>query len=232
MVSMFIAAMVVATSVKDRIAIMQEIPGRLVRRERVAKLLCSPGRGRMVRDGHVHDPSAVVREDDEHEQQPERDRRHDEEVGGDDLARVIGRGTSARFVTVDADAVACIWRRSIDSQRCPASEAPHGSAAHPTADSRWTSRGSGRERLVGQPGRPVRWRLFQVQNSRKPRRCHATTVSGLTMWMAERQPRHARESHAHSSRSAEVKRRRWAAGTIHDGELVSERDDFQVQRGA
>jgi hypothetical protein len=23
----------------------------------------------------------------------------------------------------------------------------------------------------------------------------------------------------------------WAAGSIHDGELVSKRDDFQVQRG-
>jgi hypothetical protein len=24
----------------------------------------------------------------------------------------------------------------------------------------------------------------------------------------------------------------WASGSIHDGQLVSERDDFQVQRGA
>ena len=33
----------------------------------------------------------------------------------------------------------------------------------------------------GTAGRPVRCRLFQVQNRRKPRRCHARTVSGLTM---------------------------------------------------
>ena len=34
------------------------------------------------------------------------------------------------------------------------------------------------------------------------------TVSGLTMCMAERQPRHACESHAQSIRSADVNRRR------------------------
>jgi len=61
---------------------------------------------------------------------------------------------------------------------------------------------------VGTPGRPVRRRLFQVQNRRKPCRCHATTVSGLTTWSADRQDRQARESHAHSIRSAEVKRSR------------------------
>ena len=42
-------------------------------------------------------PSTVVREDDEHEEQPERDRRHDEQVGGHDLARVIGQERSPRL---------------------------------------------------------------------------------------------------------------------------------------
>jgi len=41
-------------------------------------------------DRHVDDPSTVVREDHEDEEQPKRDRRHDEEVGGHDLAGVIG----------------------------------------------------------------------------------------------------------------------------------------------
>jgi len=40
-------------------------------------------------DRDVDDPSPVVREDDEHEEQLECDRRYDEEVGGHDLARVI-----------------------------------------------------------------------------------------------------------------------------------------------
>ena len=38
-------------------------------------------------------------------------------------------------------------------------------------------------------GRPVRCRLFQVQNKRKPRRCQAMTVSGFTMCTAQRQHR-------------------------------------------
>ena len=62
--------------------------------------------------------------------------------------------------------------------------------------------------FAGTPGRPVRCRLFQVQNKRKPRRCQPTTVSGLTMCTAERQPRHACESHAQSIRSTGVRRRR------------------------
>ena len=43
----------------------------------------------MLSDSHVDDSSTVVREDDEDEEQPERDGRHDEEIGGHDLARVI-----------------------------------------------------------------------------------------------------------------------------------------------
>ena len=47
--------------------------------------------------------------------------------------------------------------------------------------------------------------------------------------MAERQPRHERANHAHSIRSTDASETR-AAQSIHDGQLVSERDDFQVQR--
>jgi hypothetical protein len=84
----------------------------------------------------------------------------------------------------------------------------------------------------GTAGRPVRCRLFHVQNKRKPRRCHATTVSGLTMYTAERQPHHAcaspRPQHPVDRRQTKA----WASGSMHDRQLVSERDDFQVQRGA
>ena len=58
------------------------------------------------------------------------------------------------------------------------------------------------------PGRPVRRRLFQVQNRRKPRRCHAMTVSGLTIRTVARQLRQACASHAQRRRSAAVKRKR------------------------
>ena len=60
---------------KDRIAIVEEIPGRLVLRKGVAQLLCRPCCCWMRGDRHVDDLSTVVGEDDEDEQQPEGDRR-------------------------------------------------------------------------------------------------------------------------------------------------------------
>ena len=45
----------------------------------------------MVGDGHVDDPSAVVREDNEHEQEPIGESGYDEEVSGHDLAGVVGQ---------------------------------------------------------------------------------------------------------------------------------------------
>jgi hypothetical protein len=82
---------------KDGIAIVQDIPGRFVLWERIAKLLCRPGGCRVLGDGDVDDPSAVVRQDDEHEEQPERDRRNDEEVSSHDLARVGGEERPPRL---------------------------------------------------------------------------------------------------------------------------------------
>ena len=58
----------------------------------------------------------------------------------------------------------------------------------------------------GLPGLPGR--LFQVQYRRNPRRCQATTVSGLTMMRAERQPDHRRSSHPQKRRSTSVSRTR------------------------
>jgi hypothetical protein len=57
-------------------------------------------------------------------------------------------------------------------------------------------------------GRPVRRRLFQRQNSRKPCRCHAMTVSGLTMMIAARHSVHARDSQVQKNRSTGVSRTR------------------------
>ena len=48
----------------------------------------------MFGDRRVDDPSTIVREDHEYKEQPERDRWHDDEVGGHDLARVIGERRS------------------------------------------------------------------------------------------------------------------------------------------
>jgi len=55
----------------------------------------------MVGDCDVHDPSVLVRDDHQDEQQSARGRRHDEEVGGRDLVHVIRRerapGLGRRF---------------------------------------------------------------------------------------------------------------------------------------
>ena len=61
---------------------------------------------------------------------------------------------------------------------------------------------------AGTVGRPMRWRLFQVQNKRNPRRCHARTVAGCTMTSAGRHSRQIRANHTQRSRSAAVRRRR------------------------
>jgi hypothetical protein len=83
----------------------------------------------------------------------------------------------------------------------------------------------------GHTGTPVRRRLFQRQERRTLRPCHPITVSGWTICTAERQPHHTSESHAQSMRSIGV-RKAWAMRPVQDRDLVSERDDFQVQRRA
>ena len=45
----------------------------------------------------MDDSSAVVREDDEHEEQPEGDGRDDEEVGSHDRARMVGEKRPPRL---------------------------------------------------------------------------------------------------------------------------------------
>jgi hypothetical protein len=55
---------------------------------------------------------------------------------------------------------------------------------------------------AGTVGRPKRRRLSQVHQSRKPRRCQAMTVSGLTITIAVRHPVQMRESRPQSQRSA------------------------------
>ncbi|MCU1316018.1 MAG: hypothetical protein JWN63_1340 [Candidatus Acidoferrum typicum] len=63
--------------------------------------------------------------------------------------------------------------------------------------------------MAGRPGWPRR--TFQVQNRRKPARCQATTVSGLTMANAERQSRQRWDRQIHNRRSPEVKLGRFLA---------------------
>ena len=79
------------------IPIMHEVSWRLVLRKGVPELLRDPPGRRMGGDGHMDNPSPLVREHYEHEQQPERDGRHHEQVGGHDLARVVREERSPRL---------------------------------------------------------------------------------------------------------------------------------------
>jgi hypothetical protein len=82
---------------KGAVAVVQQVGGGLVFRKGVAKLLGGPRRRGMVGDRYVNEPSTVVREDDQHEKQPERDGRHDERVSGHDLVRVAGQERPSRL---------------------------------------------------------------------------------------------------------------------------------------
>ena len=55
---------------------------------------------------------------------------------------------------------------------------------------------------AGRPGCPRR--TFHFQDSRKPFRCQAITVSGFTIIMADCQSAQIPDSHAHRNRSAGV----------------------------
>jgi hypothetical protein len=98
----------------------EEVSWCVVVRERVAQLLGRPCRGRMLGDRQVNGQPTAVRDDDEHEEPPEGDRRDDEQVGGHDLAGVIGQERSQvcdggrrcwrRYVAT--------WCRSAMTSRC------------------------------------------------------------------------------------------------------------------
>ena len=62
---------------------------------------------------------------------------------------------------------------------------------------------------AGRPGCPRR--IFQVQNSRKPLRCQAITVSGFTITRADRQSAQTPDSQAQRNRSAAVNLGRFSA---------------------
>src|SRR5215472_15594467 len=79
---------------------------------------------------------------------------------------------------------------------------------------------------AGRPGLPRR--TFQVQNRRKPWRCHAITVSGRTMASAARQFGQTRDKTTHKLRSARRQARPWDR-PFQDVELVAEGEVLQFQ---
>jgi hypothetical protein len=162
----------------------------------------------MSSDGDVNNTPTVVRQDDQHEQESISDRGHDQEIGGHDLLDMIrqeslpllGRWSSVpAHVLRDcglADVDAELQEFSVDSW-CAPERVGFCHRANQQADVRRDDRSTPRQR-----------RLFQVQKSRKPRRCQARTVSGLTMTTAARHSFQSFDSHTHSIRSARVSRSR------------------------
>jgi hypothetical protein len=69
----------------DAIPIMQEIARRVVPWKSVHDLLCGPLRRRMLRDTKVHDPSPLVRQNHQDEQNLVGHRRYDKEVKRDQV---------------------------------------------------------------------------------------------------------------------------------------------------
>jgi hypothetical protein len=97
-------------------------------------------------------------------------------------------------------------RRSPDTRRSRASAVRRESAARPK---RVRLRHRANQRAdVRRHGRSMRRRLFQAHHNRKPRRCQAMTVSGLTITSAVRHPVQMRESRPQSQRSVFASRNR------------------------
>ena len=163
----------------------------------------------MFGDRDVHDASPRVGEDHQDEQEPAGRGRDHEEIRRHDLADVIRqeRAPRLRWRLATADHV---FRDGGLTDVDPEFQQFAMDPGRPTA-------GSLRHRPnqrpdVGRHGRsPDAARLFQLQHSRKPRRCQAMTVSGLTMTSAVRHPVQTRDSQTQSKRSALASRTAEAA---------------------
>ena len=73
----------------DAVAIPNRVARGGVPGESLAELLSCPRSSRMLGDVEVQDASSVMEEDDDHEQDTESDRRHGEEVDGDEVLDVV-----------------------------------------------------------------------------------------------------------------------------------------------
>ena len=79
------------------VAIMNQIPRRLVPGKRFAELLSHPRRRWMRRDRHVPDAAPIVGEQHQHEYEAERHCWDDEEISRDDLSDVVAQERAPRL---------------------------------------------------------------------------------------------------------------------------------------
>ena len=157
----------------------------------------------------MQNATPVMGQHQKHVKNLEADRRHGEEINGDQFLRMIvkecppvlrGHFVSADHVFAGAalsDIDAKFEQFAMDAGCTPQGILP----AHLADESSKLARNDRSSRL----GAPH----LQVQNSRKPARCQARTVSGLTMASAERQSRQRRER-----RSRTDDRRRLISGVL------------------
>src|SRR5467141_1916375 len=178
---------------KDSIAVPQQVARELVKGKCLPQLLSRPLGGRVGGHIEVQDAAPVMGQHQKHIKDLETDSGHREEVDGDQLLGVILQKCApglrrrlaaahhvfadAALTDVDAELSSSPWMRGAPQP---------GFSRHILRIKSRTSR-----EMTGRPGWPRR--TFQVQNKRKPARCQATTVSGLTMASAERQSRQRRD---------------------------------------
>jgi hypothetical protein len=196
---------------EDRIAVAQQVTGGLGKGKGLPQLLSGPLCGRVGGNVEVQNAAAVMGQNQENVKNLEADCGHREKINGDQLLRVIleesapslrGRCVSADHVF--ADAAFRDIEPSLSSSPWIRGAPQRGFSRHILRIRSRTSR-----EMTGRPGRPRR--TFQVQNRRNAARCHATTVSGLTMASAERQSRQRRERQIQNRRSPEVNFARFGA---------------------
>src|SRR5215467_2315092 len=151
------------------------------------QLLRGPLRGRVSGYVKVHYPTPLMRQHQKYVQHLEADRGHAEEIDRDQFLAWLFR--KVRQVCEGGLRCRTMYLATLVSQMVMPNlssspwmwGAPHRGLSRLICriKSR-TSRGT-----AGRPGLPRR--TFQVQNRRKPWRCHAMTVSGRTMASAARQ---------------------------------------------
>ena len=152
------------------VAIMDQIPRRLVPRKRFAHLLGRPRRRRMRGDRHVPDAAPIVGEQHQHEHEAARHRRHHEEIRGDDLADVIAQERAPRLRGRLASTAHVFRAGRLTHVEPNFSSSPSIRGAPQRGFASAMSRIRVRM-LAGTVGRRRRRRLFQVHHMRKPRRC-------------------------------------------------------------
>ena len=185
----------------DAVAIAEQIGWRGLVREGVDDPLGGPGRGGLLGDGEVEDPPAMVGEHHKDEEHPQARRGHREEIEGDQVADVVGEerppglgGGEGRWGISRETVRSAASRPSVRSSPWIRG-APHRGFAAAIRETRVLISGP----TEGRPpvGRPE----SVVQCSRKRRRCHRRTVSGVTITRACRHPAQTLASQPQKRRS-------------------------------